>query len=125
MKGGGAVTARTIKNVYGRMLFRMLDGSSVSEGDERLALAAQWHMRNLPDGAVSVFGTEVVIDYVSDDGKAEGLDGVIRRDMTEAGAVGYAFVIRCDEVPDGLRTELARHHFPSVYKLTGYTLEKI
>ena len=125
VKGVGAVTARTIKNVYGQMLFRMLDGSSVSEGDEQFALAAQWHMRNLPEGAVSVFGAEVVIDYVSDDGNAEGLGEMICRDMTEAGTVEYAVVIRCDEVPDGLKTELARHHFPSVYKLTGYTLEKI
>lgn len=125
VKGVGTVTARMKKNVYRQMLFRMLEGCSVFEGDERFALAAQWHMRNLPEGAVSVFGAEVVIDYVSDDGNAEGLGEMIRRDMTESGAMEYAVVIRCDEVPEWLKTELARHHFPLVYKLTGLTLVKI
>lgn len=133
VKGVGRATARMIKSVYGQMLFRMLEGCDLLAGSERLALAAEWHMRTLPseNAAVSVFAfdmsgkPDVVMDYVSEDGDAEGLGALILRDMAEAGVSEYAVVIRCDTVPDGLRMEFARYQFPVVYRLAGCTLEKI
>lgn len=130
VKGVGPAAAQMLNNVSGQMLFRMLEGCDLSGVNERFALAAEWHMRTLSEaGAVSVFAPGIVMDYVSEDGDAEGLGALIVRDMAEAGASEYAVVIRCggitDAVLDGLKTELARYHFPLVYRLTGYTLEKI
>lgn len=127
VKGVGKVTARMLNTIYGQMLFRILDGGASSDaGVERLAFAAEWHMRFFPNGAASVFSEQCVIDYVSDDGNPVGLGDLILRDAEELKLTKYAVVVQwngADEPPAALREELSR--FPFSYRLAERRLTKL
>ncbi len=126
VEGVGPKTAQMLKAAGEHMLFRMLEDGGLSDEDFRLPLAAEYHMRGLPVGAVSLFSRERVFDYLSDGG-AEGLCEAIRSDLSEYGITEYAVVAKADAdgISEALMHELESGGFPAVFKLAGTELTKI
>ncbi len=126
VSGVGPKTARMLKDAREHMLFRILESRMVAEDDFRLAVAAEYHMRDLPEGAVSLINREFVFDYTTDGGE-DGLCDAIRCDIEEYGITEYDVIVKAEEnaVSDELKNELRRGEFDSVYVLDGERLTKL
>lgn len=127
VEGVGPKTAEMLKSVGDHMLFRILDGCSLDEENPRFALAAEYHMRNLAAGDVTLFSRGTVVDYTSD-GTSDGLCELILADLREQGMEEYALVVKTDGTTDGLpcglKDELKSGRFSAVFQLAGTELEK-
>lgn len=123
--GVGPKTAEMLRSVGEHMLFRMLDGCSFCEESARLSLAAEYHMRSLSAGDVTLFSHGMVIDYTSDGG-SDGLCEMILADLREHGIEDFAVVVKADGdgISDSLKGELMSGQFPAVFLLNGTELTK-
>lgn len=126
VKGVGPKTAAMLKRVSEHMLFRMLDGCDLSRINDRLYLAAEYHMRNLTTGDVTLFTPFLVFDYTSDGG-TDGLCEAIRSDLCEHGTEEYAVIVKAgaDGISDELKREIEKGKFSSVFMLTESELMEL
>jgi len=116
IQGIGPKAAVLLKSIGGIMLFRFLMQELGGKEVSRLSMAAEYHMRNLPWGAVSVFGDGIVFDYLPQ-GDPRGLYCVLSEDLREHGVEPFAVIIKGDGSWDELKTELFGGGIRHVYQL--------
>lgn len=119
--GIGPKSAAQLSKLKHGMLFQILDGCDFSEVNYRLGLAAEYHMRHLSEGTVSLFSREIVLNYTSDGG-TDGLHDAICSDLAEFGITDYAVVVKTAKLSDELEKELARGEHHTVCILDGEEL---